>query len=56
MQAQLYRRRSEPADANQFFDHKERDPRASRDVPPGENWAFVEHRSMAEIIGAEVQQ
>ena len=25
----------------------------ARDVAPGERWAFVEHRSMAEVIAAE---
>ncbi len=29
------------------------DLRAARDVAVGERWAFVEHRSMAEVIGAE---
>jgi hypothetical protein len=27
--------------------------RGARDVAPGERWAFVEHRSMAEVIAAE---
>ena len=27
--------------------------RAARDVAPGERWAFVEHRTMAEVIAAE---
>jgi hypothetical protein len=27
--------------------------RPARDVAPGECWAFLEHRSMAEIIAAE---
>jgi hypothetical protein len=27
--------------------------RAAREVAPGERWAFVEHRSMAEVIAAE---
>jgi hypothetical protein len=30
-----------------------RDPRAARDVASGEHWAFVEHRTMAEVIAAE---
>jgi hypothetical protein len=29
------------------------EPRPARDVAPGECWAFVEHRSMAEVIAAE---
>ena len=28
---------------------------AARDVAPGERWAFVEHRTMAEVITAERQ-
>ena len=28
---------------------------AAPDVAPGEHWAFVEHRTMAEIIAAERQ-
>jgi len=32
-----------------------RDPRPARDVAPGERWAFVEHRTMAEVIAAERQ-
>ena len=31
-------------------------PRSARDVAPGERWAFVEHRTMAEVIAAERQQ
>jgi hypothetical protein len=27
-------------------------PQAARDVPPGESWAFREHRTMAEVMGA----
>ena len=27
--------------------------RGARDIAPGERWAFVEHRSMAEVIAAE---
>jgi hypothetical protein len=27
--------------------------RPARDVAPGERWAFVEHRTMAEVIAAE---
>ena len=27
----------------------------ARDVAPGERWAFVEHRSMAEVAAAERQ-
>ncbi len=26
------------------------DPRAARDVPQGECWAFTDHRTMAEIV------
>ena len=26
---------------------------AARDVPPGESWAFQEHRTMAEVLAAE---
>lgn len=45
----------------QGFDHRfvanDNDPGgvfpAARDVAPGERWAFVEHRSMAEVIAAE---
>jgi hypothetical protein len=29
--------------------------RPARDVAPGEPWAFIEHRSMAEIIAEEGQ-
>jgi hypothetical protein len=29
--------------------------RPARDVAPGERWAFIEHRSMAEIIAEEGQ-
>jgi hypothetical protein len=29
------------------------DARPARDVAPGERWAFVDHRSMAEVIAAE---
>ncbi len=29
------------------------DPRPARDIAPGERWAFVEHRTMAEVIAAE---
>jgi hypothetical protein len=43
-----------PANANQFFDvEHRRDPRAARDVAPGERWTFPDHRSMAEVIAAE---
>ncbi len=28
-------------------------PPAARDIAPGERWAFVEHRSMAQVIAAE---
>jgi hypothetical protein len=28
---------------------------AARDVAPGERWAFVEHRTMAEVAAAERQ-
>ena len=28
-------------------------PRAARDVPAGERWAFQDHRSMAEILAQE---
>jgi hypothetical protein len=27
--------------------------RPARDIAPGERWAFVEHRTMAEVIAAE---
>jgi hypothetical protein len=27
-----------------------KDPRVAREVPPGECWAFTDHRTMAEII------
>jgi hypothetical protein len=26
---------------------------AARDVPPGESWAFHDHRTMAEVLAAE---
>jgi len=26
---------------------------AARDVPPGESWAFLHHRTMAEVIADE---
>jgi hypothetical protein len=29
---------------------------AARDVPPGQSWAFTEHRSMAEVIADETAQ
>lgn len=48
--------RGAPANANQFFeDERRRDPRAARDVAPGEPWVFFDHRSMAEVIVAERQ-
>jgi hypothetical protein len=31
----------------------ENEGRPARDVAPGACWAFVEHRSMAEVIAAE---
>jgi len=31
----------------------ENDRKPARDVAPGERWAFVEHRTMAEVIAAE---
>lgn len=39
----------------QFNELRENGKKPARDVPPGELWAFVEHRSMAEIIAAEGQ-
>jgi hypothetical protein len=30
-----------------------RDHRVARDVPPGDRWAFLEHRTMAEVIADE---
>jgi hypothetical protein len=29
------------------------EPRAARDVPPGECWSFTEHRTLADVIAAE---
>jgi len=29
------------------------EPRLARDVAPGERWAFLDHRTMAEVIAAE---
>lgn len=31
-------------------------PCAARDVPPGESWAFREHRTMAQVIADELAQ
>jgi len=31
-------------------------PCAARDVPPGESWAFREHRTMAQVIANELAQ
>ena len=31
----------------------DKDGRPARDVPPGEPWVFVKHRTMAEVIAAE---
>lgn len=28
-------------------------PRASRDVKPGERWAFLEHRTLAQVMADE---
>lgn len=53
MQWQLPSRHLVPANANQVFDDGGRDPRAARDVNPGEPWVFVEHRTLAEVIAAE---
>ena len=39
--------------ANELVDE---DGRPARDVPPGEPWAFVEHRTMAEVIAAEARR
>jgi hypothetical protein len=30
-----------------------KDGKPARDVPPGEPWVFVEHRTMAEVIATE---
>jgi hypothetical protein len=38
---------------HQLNELDENDKRPARDVAPGERWAFVEHRSMAEVIAAE---
>ena len=35
------------------FNELEGEGRPARDVAPGGCWAFVEHRSMAEVIAAE---
>jgi hypothetical protein len=49
-------RREAPANANHVLnDAAGRDPRAARDVAPGELWAFFEHRSLAEVIAVERQ-
>jgi hypothetical protein len=32
---------------------EENDGGPARDIAPGERWAFVEHRSMAEVIAEE---
>ena len=45
-------RRDAPANANQVIESERRDPRAARDVAPGEPWMFVEHRTLAEVIAA----
>jgi hypothetical protein len=43
------------AEVRQHHDNEsaEKYKRPARDVAPGERWAFVEHRSMAEVIAAE---
>jgi hypothetical protein len=38
---------------HQFVANDNDDRRAARDVAPGECWAFVEHRTIAEVIAAE---
>ncbi len=32
---------------------EERGPKPARDVAPGECWAFLDHRTMAEVIADE---
>ena len=45
-----------PANTNQLVDNGiSRDPRAARDVMPGEKWVFLEHRTLTEIFAAERQ-
>jgi hypothetical protein len=47
-------RREAPENANHALnDAGGRDPRAARDVAPGELWALCEHRSLAEVFAAE---
>jgi len=46
-------RREAPENSNQVFDDGARDPRAARDVAPGTLWAFVEHRTLAEVMAEE---
>lgn len=46
-------RREAPANCNQVFEKSGRDPRAARDVAPGEPWVFAWHRTLAEVIAAE---
>jgi len=55
MKGQFPARRTAPANTNEFFDEKGRDRRAARDIALGEPWAFVEHRTLAEVIAAERQ-
>jgi hypothetical protein len=38
---------------HQFVANENEVCRPARDVAPGERWAFVDHRSMAEVIAAE---
>jgi hypothetical protein len=38
---------------HQFVANDNGAARGTRDVAPGERWAFVEHRNMAEVIAAE---
>lgn len=46
-------RHSAPANLNRVVDELVRDPRAARDVAPGEPWVFFEHRTLAEVFAAE---
>ena len=38
---------------NELGKKERRDPRAARDVLPGEPWVFPDHGSLAEVIAAE---
>ncbi len=44
-----------PAERRQHHDNQlgETYGRPARDVAPGERWAFIEHRTMAEVIASE---